>query len=1124
MKLVTVVLIVSIFFWYQFVAFAQTCIEDRVPSMNAAIGRTGGGTCWILPNGKLVTTAHTSEGTTAAFNIYSDNQFAAPEDIYQIVPNSHIKSVQDDWAIFSVYPNTITGKMPIEQQGAYINITNEFNLSTETVLRVTGHGHFNNMPNYRKQRTATGKYLISGDSGRKLYYSITGSWGSSGSPVIDEITGYAIGLISEGYCPGSGQQEVSGGPSFRYTNFWKAATTLVDQKREDGSRLDGTYVGRWNGSSFVSKMITNEPVYLPLSVVNPEILRGDQGINASQNEKYNLWFVGTNPDNDIKNHHTFTFDVNPIFLTSQFKKTYTSVTIKNNLEASGVDSGSVSFKDPWFIDFPDPDYGNTLRNGGIDQASWHNRTSPFSPNSITSYENGQKYNGVFLDQSGPPLWSPPYYIVNSPQEMYLSQTGRTHRFYLQSWTYDPNKLTLRYPTLNETPVVFKTSDAILTANLKGTQLSNKEEGYLTSSQRKFVRTDNGNLHTVYESFGKAWYEISTDNGITWQIANNGQPLSGSAEAKLPAIDYTGNFVVIVWQEKEGGAYDIEAAKFSSFGYKNKQATIFMDIDLPYSTNTNPLVAIDGEGRILFMWKRDEDHMGNRPVGLVFCYGSFGVLGWTEIDFGLIPTTNSNSINPTIVADKDYNLIPGEYHLAWEQPAGSYSYIKYFELYRGYQDGYTKIKTRTLSPETPSDGAGFWTNQKPSIIVLNDHTPRLVWIGYTPWYGSRTVLRAKLTNDLWSSTIYNYSGYYSESTSINRTNDNNYAFAFNSTNNGYQNKYVKNSSLYTIRNLNTTGKDIQVCNGTNLQLMAAMVFNRTALPYYFTKSTTDFSSNLLGGGGGLNKITQNDTIITFGRSGIASINDIEFVFNIGDILVGDSIIKFIDVPDTLVYTSTDELNLQTKTNNFTLTPTTNFYFSNIYSVVQISDPDTALTISDAVNFKAELVNANTNQVVGTFDNITYNKNNLDKYASLDYEVDCTGINPGDYYLRLVTNVNGNASYTLANIITDNTTLAKKNFNKVNFMGSEIPITYELSNNFPNPFNPSTTIRYQIPQDGIVTLKIYDILGSEVATLVNEQKVAGRYEVNFNSSVLASGVYIYKIQSGSFINSKKMILLK
>ncbi len=177
---------------------------------------------------------------------------------------------------------------------------------------------------------------------------------------------------------------------------------------------------------------------------------------------------------------------------------------------------------------------------------------------------------------------------------------------------------------------------------------------------------------------------------------------------------------------------------------------------------------------------------------------------------------------------------------------------------------------------------------------------------------------------------------------------------------------------------------------------------------------------------------------------------------------------------------------------------------------------------------ELVNAITNQVVGTFDNVTYSKNNLEKYASIDYEVDCSGIITGDYYLRLVTNMTGEAILGLVNLINENTTLAKKNFNKVKFTGSDIPITYDLAQNFPNPFNPSTIIRYQIPQDGIVTLKIYDILGAEVKTLVNEQKAAGKYEVNFSAtggaSALASGVYIYKIQAGDFVSSKKMILLK
>ena len=85
-------------------------------------------------------------------------------------------------------------------------------------------------------------------------------------------------------------------------------------------------------------------------------------------------------------------------------------------------------------------------------------------------------------------------------------------------------------------------------------------------------------------------------------------------------------------------------------------------------------------------------------------------------------------------------------------------------------------------------------------------------------------------------------------------------------------------------------------------------------------------------------------------------------------------------------------------------------------------------------------------------------------------------------------------------------------------------YELFQNYPNPFNPATTIRYDVLEDGIVTLKVYDILGQEVRTLVNEFKPARRYEVDFSSKGLASGVYIYRLQVNGFDQSKKMIILK
>ena len=91
-------------------------------------------------------------------------------------------------------------------------------------------------------------------------------------------------------------------------------------------------------------------------------------------------------------------------------------------------------------------------------------------------------------------------------------------------------------------------------------------------------------------------------------------------------------------------------------------------------------------------------------------------------------------------------------------------------------------------------------------------------------------------------------------------------------------------------------------------------------------------------------------------------------------------------------------------------------------------------------------------------------------------------------------------------------------------STLPNDYSLSQNYPNPFNPSTKILYSIPQSGFVTLKVMNILGKEVTTLVNEQKAAGNYSVEFDGVNLPSGVYFYKLQAGTFSQIKKMILLK
>jgi hypothetical protein len=88
----------------------------------------------------------------------------------------------------------------------------------------------------------------------------------------------------------------------------------------------------------------------------------------------------------------------------------------------------------------------------------------------------------------------------------------------------------------------------------------------------------------------------------------------------------------------------------------------------------------------------------------------------------------------------------------------------------------------------------------------------------------------------------------------------------------------------------------------------------------------------------------------------------------------------------------------------------------------------------------------------------------------------------------------------------------------------PNDFELFQNYPNPFNPTTTIRYQIRTSGFVSLKVYDAIGQEVATLVSETKSSGVHEVTFNGSKFSSGVYVYRLQIGNYSLTKKLVLMK
>ncbi len=583
--------------------------------------------------------------------------------------------------------------------------------------------------------------------------------------------------------------------------------------------------------------------------------------------------------------------------------------------------------------------------------------------------------------------------------------------------------------------------------------------------------------------GKVWYERSTNNGAIWTIQNNGKPLS-SNDAKLPSIDYyTTSYIFITWQEEYEGTFKIRLAHMSfpeaqlAF-YDVWDPTVWNDYT-PYSYDAMPVVSWGAGNVILVSWKF---------YGIMYRYGyanNYSPVSWYTSEYGeWISGTDVNSTNPTIAVRKDNGT--SVFHLAWQQST-------------------TAIKYRSLTPngssltisseETPSTGDGVNYKKNPSISVVTT-SPTLVWIRSNYEGATTSVSRRTRTGSWGSFTIYG--------TNVESPTEYNSRVVWSENN---VNKLYHPWKGF--KTLSTIGKSVQLSTGT---AMYAVAYRQTS-PFDF-------------------QITQNietlpkmDFMVNqCGREGIVAKGEAEFYFILADAMVNSEVIKFEDIDDTTIITNINELNQYLSTKTFSLNEGSIFNFSVAYGVNDSIKALNELNNGSNLEFKLELVDAITNEILGVLDNFVFDEYNICAYHEQTYEVNTQGIGNRTVKLRVNSNSNFDEAYYLADILTEENVLGKSNTKELSFTGGSVITSYDLFQNYPNPFNPATTINYQIPEDGMVILKIYDILGKEIKTLINEEKTTGMYEVNFDASDLASGVYVYRIQVNDYVSVKKMMLVK
>jgi Arylsulfotransferase (ASST)/Secretion system C-terminal sorting domain/Cep192 domain 4 len=309
--------------------------------------------------------------------------------------------------------------------------------------------------------------------------------------------------------------------------------------------------------------------------------------------------------------------------------------------------------------------------------------------------------------------------------------------------------------------------------------------------------------------------------------------------------------------------------------------------------------------------------------------------------------------------------------------------------------------------------------------------------------------------------------------------------------------ISNGNITMVDNGNLITPNFTRCLEYNLDEI-----NKTAtIVWDFTNDPLTFT----GAAGNVQRLSDNNTFIGWGIHDTIS-SDISEVDLEGNIKLD------ISFPDTM--TSYRSLKYSWKTNLFLTDPDSIFF-----NAVPVGD-------SASLNIQLKSNSSNIINISGYFcNNSSYSIEHSLPFILQPFQSEQITIkfkpNSDGYFIDTLHIRSGTPTSRIAQILI----ITASTDSSYTFVENESnELKYELNQNYPNPFNPATMINWQSPVAGKQTIKVFDVLGKEVATLVDECKPAGKYEVEFNAASIPSGVYFYQLQAGSFIQTRKMILLK
>lgn len=834
--------------------------------------------------------------------------------------------------------------------------------------------------------------------------------------------------------------------------------------------------------------------YNPITTQN-DVFKASQKVIDSTNEKYNRW-IGIS---DVTNYKAFSFSSNSTFLIAKFDYV-TNATIRVKIDSLYL-TNVLKFKDPWLLEDSDQ-YGG--KNIGIN--------TPFffleNLNGNLSINSG--HQGVFLNQDYN-MPDQPYYSMKIPSSVKIQD--RSHQLYLLKWDIKGAKL--QYPDSLKTGIVFTDiTGAAISANLKASLLTDNTNAHSNSSQHKFIKVKD-NLYLVYSSMGKIWLESSSDNGKNWNLLNNLNPLNDGLNAKNPSLCLIPGSAKIALVFQEG--YTIKIIIINSQNLNSEDFILYKTTvgNSKGLTNSNPVVGVKylsnnnslSKTNYYVVWQNNE----STSPGLYYRVlqedysNNFRFLN----DPIYITNTNENSRNATIITNS--NLTTIDFHLAWEQYLDeNNSEIRYYLVKNN-----NKESINFSNYFVPSIGDGYSKNIGPSIILKNNNDVSIYWVGYSSnnAMDKRVVVRVKAQNGNWTSN-FNKFGSYVTNVNANICDDLSTV--------GFVWVEEKEKSLDRFRTskmeyngiLDSFGSSIQLCNAQDISGMYAISFNRidSIGEFKLTKSLGSLAKSNVTNSTALQGIIRND--------------DVEYYCTLSDIKSDEESIGFTPLPDRLITKNLQDLSSYLKTTSFNLKNGSDITFNISYGITNLEKAIEQNENNENIKFILKLNDSkNGEEINKLYEHIFCQESNFaENKKSFKFKINSTLKRKAR--IQIIFETNANVETSIAKIESDKNIIPEQKpeiFEHLEINSNPIN-QHLLLQNYPNPFNPITTISYQLPKDEFMKLKVYDTLGNEIITLVNEYKKSGVYNINFDGSNFASGIYYYRLSADNFTETKKFVLMK